>query len=327
MSRILRAHAETWPIAGSFATSRGAREAVRVIVAVIRDGEFAGRGECVAYARYGESVAGVLARIEALAGDIAAGAGREELQHLLPAGAARNALDCALWDLEAKRAGKRVWELAGLPAPEPVVTAYTVSLGPPASMAEAARRAAHRPLIKVKLGGDGDEARIAAVREAAPESRLIVDANEAWREDRLGPLMRACASARVEMIEQPLAAGGDAALGEVERIVPVYADESAHARADLARVAGLYDGINIKLDKAGGLTEALALAAAAKAAGLGIMVGCMVATSLAMAPATLLARGAQIVDLDGPLLLARDRMPGLRYEQSLVHPPEPALWG
>ena len=327
MTRTLRAHAERWPIAGGFATSHGARREARVIVAEIGDGDFVGRGECVPYARYGETVPEVLAAIEALAGEIAAGVGRHELQHLLPAGAARNALDCAFWDLEAKRAGKRVWELAGLPEPRALVSAYTISLGPPEAMAEAARRAAHRPLIKAKLGGDGDEARISAVRAGAPEARLIVDANESWRPDRLAPLMEACARSRVEMIEQPLAATADGALAELERIVPVYADESVHTRLDLARVAGLYDGVNIKLDKTGGLTEALALAAAAEAAGLATMVGCMVATSLAMAPAVLLAQGANIVDLDGPLLLAKDRAPGLRYQESLLYPPEPALWG
>jgi L-alanine-DL-glutamate epimerase-like enolase superfamily enzyme len=327
MTRTLRARAESWPIAGGFATSHGARGEARVIVAEIGEGEFVGRGECVPYPRYGESVAGVLAAIESLSGEIAAGVGRPELQHLLPAGAARNALDCAFWDLEAKRAGRRVWELADLPQPRPLVSAYTISLAAPEAMAEAARRAAHRPLIKAKLGGDGDEARIKAVRAAAPKARLIVDANEAWRPDRLAPLMEACAQARVEMIEQPLAAGADGALADIERLVPVYADESVHTRADLARTAGLYDGINIKLDKTGGLTGALALAAAAEAAGLPTMVGCMVATSLAMAPAMQLAQRANIVDLDGPLLLVKDRAPGLRYEDSLLYPPEPALWG
>ena len=327
MTRTLCAHAENWPIAGSFATSRGARAEAQVIIAEIGDGEFAGRGECVPYARYGESVAEVLATIEALAGEIAAGAGRGELQQLLPAGAARNALDCAFWDLEARCAGRRVWELAGLPEPGPLITAYTISLAAPEAMAEAAKRVSHRPLIKVKLGGNGDKARIAAVREAAPRSRLIVDANEAWREDQLEPLMDACAQAGVEMIEQPLAAAADGALAEIQRIVPVYADESVHTRESLPRIAGRYDGISVKLDKAGGLTEALALAAAAEAAGLPYMVGCMVATSLSMAPAALVAQRAKIVDLDGPLLLARDRAPGLRYEDGLVHPPEASLWG
>ncbi|MDP2618730.1 MAG: dipeptide epimerase [Hyphomicrobiales bacterium] len=327
MTPTLRVHAEQWPVVGGYATSRGPRTATHVVVAEIREGDIVGRGECLPYARYGESVAGVLAAIEALAGEIAAGAGRAELQRLLPAGAARNALDCAFWDLDAKRAGKRVWELAGLSEPGPLTTAYTIGLAAPEAMAEAARRAAHRPLIKVKLGGDGDEARLAAIRAAAPEARLIVDANEAWRKDRLAPLMGACARAGVEMIEQPLAAADDGALAEIQRVVPVYADESVHTRADLARVAGRYDGINIKLDKTGGLTEALALAAAAEAASLPFMVGCMVGTSLAMAPATLVAQRARIVDLDGPLLLARDRPPGLRYEDSLVHPPEASLWG
>lgn len=327
MTRTLHVHAESWPIAGGFATAHGARGEARVIVTEILDGEHVGRGECVPYTRYGESMSGVLAAIEAKAGEIAAGAGRAELQHLLPAGAARNALDCALWDLEAKRAGKRVWELAGLSEPKSLVCTYTVSLGAPEAMAEAATRASRRPLVKVKLGGEGDEARISAVRAAVPEAQLIVDANEAWRSDQLVPLMQACARACVEMIEQPLSADDDAVLGEIQRIVPVYADESVHTSADLARIAGRYDGINIKLDKTGGLTEALALAAAAEDAGLPFMVGCMVATSLAMAPATLVAQRARIVDLDGPLLLARDRVPGLLYEADLVHPPEASLWG
>ena len=323
----LSTHAETWPIAGGFAISRGTRNVVHVVVAEISEGDHVGRGECVPYPRYGESVAGVVAAIEALAGDIAAGVERGKLQYLLPAGAARNALDCAFWDLEAKRTGRRAWELAGLPAPKPTVTAYTISLGSPEAMAEAAGRAAHRPLLKVKLSGDGDEDRIAAVREAAPEARLIVDANEAWSNDRLEPLMAACAEAGVEMIEQPLPASADEALSAIQRIVPVYADESVHDRSSLTHVASRYDGINIKLDKAGGLTEAMAMAAEAQTVGLPFMLGCMVATSLSMAPAMLLADRAAYVDLDGALLLARDRTPGLRYLDSLLHPPEPALWG
>jgi L-Ala-D/L-Glu epimerase len=244
----------------------------------------------------------------------------------MPAGAARNALDCALWDLEAKRAGRRAHELAGLSAPGPVVTAYTISLGTPDEMAQAAR-AASRPLLKVKLGGAGDPARIKAVRQAAPRADLIVDANEAWPAGELSANLAACAEAGVSLIEQPLPAHDDSALADVTRPIPICADESVHDRASLAGLAGKYDAINIKLDKAGGLTEALALAARAEQLGFALMVGSMVSTSLAVAPALLLARRARVVDLDGPLLLARDRPDGLRYDGSLLYPPAPDLWG
>jgi L-alanine-DL-glutamate epimerase-like enolase superfamily enzyme len=242
-------------------------------------------------------------------------------------GAARNALDCALWDLEAKRAGKPVHELAGLPAPQPMITAYTISLGTPETMAEAAQRASARKLLKIKLGGVGDTERISAVRQAAPYSELIVDANEGWTRENLADNIAACAEAGVTLIEQPLPAGDDAALASMTRPVPICADESAHDRASLQALMGRYDAVNIKLDKAGGLTEALAMATEAERLGLRIMVGCMVATSLAMAPAMLVAQRARVVDLDGPLLLAKDRPNGLRYVDSLVHPATSALWG
>jgi L-alanine-DL-glutamate epimerase-like enolase superfamily enzyme len=252
---------------------------------------------------------------------------RETLRRQMPAGAARNALDCALWDLEAKRAGQRAAALAGLPPLRPVTTAYTISLDEPEAMAATAAGAARRmPLLKLKLGGAGDAERLRAVRLACPTVRLIADANEACTSELLPSLMQAAAETGVELIEQPLPADADAALAGA-RPVPVCADESLHTLADLDRLAGRYDAINIKLDKAGGLTEALALAAAARARGLSIMVGCMVSTSLAMAPALLLAQDAAWVDLDGPLLLARDRTPALSYEGALVHPPEPPLWG
>ena len=252
---------------------------------------------------------------------------RTGLQDALSAGAARNALDCAFWDLEAKRSRKRAWALAGLDRPAPVETAYTIGLDTPAAMGAKARANAYRPLLKVKLTGAEDLDRVAAVRENAPHARLIVDANEGWRPDQVEPLSRALQKLHVQLIEQPLPAGQDEALAGLARPIPLCADESCHTRADLGRLAGLYDAVNIKLDKAGGLTEALRLRDAAARLGLGVMVGCMVSTSLAMAPAVLAAQGADFADLDGPLLLARDRSPALRYEGSIVYPPEPGLWG
>jgi L-alanine-DL-glutamate epimerase-like enolase superfamily enzyme len=263
----------------------------------------------------------------ALTPQVAAGLDHAALQGLLPAGAARNALDCALWDLAAKRAGRPVHELAGVPPPVPRVTAYTVSLGSPDVMAEAAAKAAGRPLLKVKLGQPGDPDRIRAVRAAAPRAELIVDANEGWTAGNLAENLAACAAAGVTLVEQPLPADDDAALAAVPHPMPVCADESVHDRATLARLAGKYDAVNIKLDKTGGLTEALALAEAAERMGFALMVGCMIATSLAIAPALLVATRARVVDLDGALLLARDRPNGLRYDESRVHPAGPALWG
>ncbi|MCX5519656.1 dipeptide epimerase [Kaistia defluvii] len=318
---------ESWPIAGSFVISRGARTEAHVVVVTLRDGGASGRGECVPYVRYGETVEGVAATLREALATYAAQPDREALRAATPPGAARNALDCALWDLEAKQSGVPVAERLGLSAPKALVTAYTLSLGTPESMEQAARVAAHRPLLKVKLGGDGDRERIAAVRRGAPASRIIVDANEAWSERNFDANMRACVEAGVELIEQPLPAGQDDWLERADRPVAVCADESLHVAGDLGHLVGRYDAINIKLDKTGGLTEALRLRAAAEAQGFALMVGCMVGTSLAMAPAVLLAQDAAFVDLDGPLLLARDRSPGLVYEGSLVRPPPPALWG
>jgi L-alanine-DL-glutamate epimerase-like enolase superfamily enzyme len=281
----------------------------------------------VPYARYGESVEGVKAAIEAMRDAIAGGLDRIGLQQAMPAGAARNALDCAFWDLEAKRAGKRVHQLAGLAEPKPVITAFTISLGDPETMARDAAKAADRKLLKIKLGGAGDPARIAAVRQAAPDATLIVDANEAWSPANLADNLAACALAKVALIEQPLPANTDGALATIKRGVPICADESAHERASLAALKGRYDAVNIKLDKAGGLTEALAMCGEADRLGLDIMAGCMVATSLAMAPALLIAQRARYVDLDGPLLLARDRYNCLHYEGSFVNPPSADLWG
>ncbi len=325
MSRGIEVRLERWPIRGRFTISRGAKTEAEVAVVSIRDGAHQGRGECVPYARYGETVAGVAAAIRGLAGAVAGGLDRQALQSALPAGAARNAIDCALWDLEAKQSGKRVWQIAGLDPPRPVETAYTISLDAPEAMAEAARSARY-PLLKLKLGAPGDAARLEAVRAARPDATLIVDANEGWRAENLAEHLRACAALGVVLVEQPLPAGDDAALA-IARPLPVFADESAHDRASLSKLVGKYDGINIKLDKAGGLTEALALADAAERAGLALMVGCMVSTSLGIAPALLLALRARCVDLDGPLLLQRDRPEGLRYEGARIFPPGPELWG
>ncbi|WP_076858821.1 N-acetyl-D-Glu racemase DgcA [Bradyrhizobium mercantei] len=318
---------ERWPIAGTFTISRGAKTEAVVVVAEVSQSGLIGRGECVPYPRYGETPEATLHAIRAMQEPLAGGMDRIALQARMPAGAARNALDCALADLEAKRAGQRIWNLLGRPAPEPRTTAYTISLGTSEAMAEATAKAAHRALLKIKLGGDGDGERIAAVRKAAPRSELIVDANEAWTEDNLAANLKACADAGVTLIEQPLPAGNDAALSRIQRPVAVCADESVHDRASLEGLRGRYDAVNIKLDKTGGLTEALAMADAARALGFEIMIGCMVATSLAMAPAMLIAQQARFVDLDGPLLLAKDCDDGLRYEGSLVYPPEAALWG
>lgn len=327
-ARRLEIHAERFPLRAAFTISRGSRTVQEVVRVVIREGTHAGQGECVPYAHYGETVAGVVATLEGLQDAVTEGMDRSALAERLPAGAARNALDCALWDLAAKQAGRRAWQLAGLPAPGPVITAYTLSLDTPEAMGASAAANAHRPLLKIKLGGRGDDLeRVRAVRTGAPAARLIVDANEGWDMAACERLIPELARAGVAMIEQPLPAGDDAALAELPRPVPLCADESCRDRASLPRIRGRYDMVNIKLDKAGGLTEALALRAAARADGLEIMVGCMLATSLAMAPAVLLAQGAVYTDLDGPLLLAVDREHRLRYDAEGVHPPEAMLWG
>lgn len=326
-SPILAARIERWPIAGSFTISRGAKTEAITVVAEVSRGGLTGRGECVPYPRYGETPEATLAALQAMQEPVAGGLDRQALQAAMPAGAARNALDCALLDLEAKTSGRRIWDLLGRPAPRACITAYTISLGSPEAMAAATARAAHRPLLKIKLGGECDGMRIAAVRKAAPESELIVDANEAWTADTLERNLADCAQAGVTLVEQPLPAGRDAALARIRRPLAICADESVHDRTSLDGLRERYDAVNIKLDKTGGLTEALAMADAAQALGFQIMIGCMVATSLAMAPAMLLAQQARFIDLDGPLLLARDRDGGLRYDGSLVYPPEAALWG
>ena len=325
MTLSVEATVETWPIAGTFAISRGTKREAVVVVARVGDGRIAGRGECVPYARYGETVDSVCAAIEGVR-EITS---RAALQEQMPAGAARNALDCALWDYEAKRDRVTATQLAGRMRLRPLTTCYTLSLDTADAMAgKAAAAVAHGlPLLKLKLGGEGDALRMRQVRAACPNARLVADANEAWTPDLLPELMRVAAETGFELIEQPLPADADGALATLPHAVPICADESLHTRSGLAVLAGRYEAINIKLDKAGGLTEALALAAAARTHGFKIMVGCMVATSLAMAPALLLAQDADWVDLDGPLLLARDRDNGLRYEGALVSPPAPALWG
>ena len=320
---------ERWPLARAFAISRGAKTEAVVVVAELEDSDRGrGRGEAVPYARYGETPEGVLAAIEALRPALRDGLDRAALAAALPAGAARNALDCALWDLEAKRTDRRAYELAALPPPKPLVTAYTISLADPKSMAQAAAQSSARPLLKVKLGGAGDDvARIAAVRQAAPQAELIADANEGWSADNLERNLAACAEAGVTLVEQPLPQADDALLAQIARRIAVCADESVHDRASLDGLVGKYDAINVKLDKTGGLTEAIALIGEAERRGFAVMVGCMVATSLAMAPAMLVAQRARVVDLDGPLLLAKDRPHGLRFDGSVAYPPEPALWG
>jgi L-alanine-DL-glutamate epimerase-like enolase superfamily enzyme len=320
----LEVRPERWPIRGAFTIARGSKTEAAVVVAELEEGGVRGRGECLPYPRYGESVEGVLAQIASVPVE---GLTRTRLQSLLPAGAARNALDCALWDLEAKRSGRRVWQLAGLPEPGPVMTAFTLTLDSPEKMGAAARENALRPLLKLKLSGAGDLDRVRAVRANAPNAALVIDANEGWSVEDYRLLAPTLAGLGVTLIEQPFPAGGDGVLAELARPVPVCADESCHTGDDLARLVGAYDAINIKLDKSGGLTEALAMRSAAGALGFKLMVGCMVATSLSMAPAQLVAQGAQWADLDGPLLLVEDRSPGLAYRGSTVFPPEPALWG
>ena len=314
---------DVFRLAQVFTISRGSRTEAQVLTVRVSQDGVTGRGECVPYARYDETLDSVEAQIAALPETI----DRAALYDLLPAGAARNAVDCALWDLEAKQTGKRVWELAGLPAPGPEITAYTLSLDTPENMRAQAEKNAYRPLLKIKLGTPDDMPRLEAVRAGAPEARIIVDANEGWSAEVYADLAPHLVRLGVALVEQPLPAGDDDALAGMARPVPVCADESCHDRASLPALKGKYDVINIKLDKTGGLTEALALRDAARAAGYGVMVGCMVGSSLAMAPAVLVAQGALVTDLDGPLLLAEDRDDALKYDAAGVHPPETALWG
>ena len=318
---------ERWPLRHAFTIARGSRTQADVVTVTLRQNGFSGRGECLPYARYGESVASVMAQIDSLRAGLAAGMTRAELQDALPAGAARNALDCAFWDLECKSAGQSIWQRAGLPAPHSLHTAYTLSLDTPARMQQMAQENNWRPLLKLKLADELDIARVAAVREGAPEARIIVDANEGWDEAMYLRQAPELARLGVSLIEQPLPAGKDVALAQLPHPVPLCADESCHDLASLAALVGRYEMINIKLDKTGGLTQALRVREEATRLGLQVMVGCMVSTSLSMAPAVVVAQQASLVDLDGPLLLAEDRPHGLRYDGSELFPPVPALWG
>ena len=314
---------DVFKLAQVFTISRGSRTEAQVLTVCLSDGQHQGMGECVPYARYNETLDSVTAQIETLPETFS----RQDLYDLLPAGAARNAVDCALWDLAAKQAGKRVWDLIGLPAPKPEITAYTLSLDTPEAMREQAMKHAHRPLLKIKLGTPDDMPRLEAVRAGAPKSKIIVDANEGWNADVYTDLAPHLVRLGVALVEQPMPAADDDALIGMDRPVPVCADESCHDTNSLPHLVGKYDVVNIKLDKTGGLTEALELKRAAIAAGYEIMVGCMVGSSLAMAPATLIAQGAMITDLDGPLLLAQDRDTPLKFDAAGVHPPHPNLWG
>ena len=327
MTRKLSIRRETFKLAQTFTISRGSKTEAEVLVVELEEDGKVGRGECVPYARYNESVAGVGEIIEGLRGAIEGGVGRPRLRNLMKAGAARNAVDCALWDLEAKLAGKRAYELAGIAAPHDVTTAYTLSLDTPEKMAEAAKANAARPLLKLKLAGPEDLARVQAVHQAAPRAQLMVDANEGWTVDDYKALSPKLKALGVVLIEQPLPAGDDMGLLEVKGGVPVCADEACHDLATLRTLHGRYQVVNIKLDKSGGLTEALAMVAEAKRLEFKIMVGCMVGTSLAMAPAFLVAQQAQFIDLDGPLLLAEDRPHGFKYTGSVMHPNDAELWG
>ena len=314
---------DVFRLAQVFTISRGSRTEAKVLTVRVSDGTHQGWGECVPYARYDETLESVEAEIAGLPNTF----DRTKLMDLLPAGAARNAVDCALWDLEAKRAGKRAWDLAGLPVPGPEITAYTLSLDTPEKMQAQAAENAFRPLLKIKLGTPDDMPRLEAVRTGAPDAKIIVDANEGWSAEVYADLAPYLVRLGVALVEQPLPAGEDDALIGMDRPVPVCADESCHDRTSLPKLKGKYDVVNIKLDKTGGLTEALALREQALAEGYRVMVGCMVGSSLAMAPATLLAQGAMVTDLDGPLLLAEDRDNPLNFDDAGVHPPVAALWG
>lgn len=323
----LTAVAESFKTDGVFRISRGSRTTSKVVSVTLDDGSNLGRGECVPYARYDETTESVMADILAMEAQLKIGLTRQELQAAMPAGAARNALDCAFWDLEAKRAGKRVWELLGLPSPEGVITAYTISLDEPDVMREKARQNAHRPLLKLKLAGPEDLMRVQAVRDGAPDADLMVDANEGWDVASFAAIVPELQKLGVIAIEQPLPASDDAALADIAHPIPLVADESCHASDSYAAIKDRYDIINIKLDKTGGLTEALRLKKLAENDGKKVMIGCMVGSSLAMAPAMVLATGAAIVDLDGPLLLAEDRSSPIIYTGSVMSPPPRELWG
>ena len=325
-SLVLDAQEQSWPLDKPFRIARGTRTEARVVVVTATDGHYTGRGEATPIARYGQSAASVLAQIESIKSKKSLD--RQQIQELLPAGAARNALDCALWDLEAKISGKRAWELANMPIVPEVETSFTISLDAPAAMAEAARANANAPILKLKLSGDKlDLSRVESVREAAPAARLLIDANESWSPSHYLNVALALKRLRVELIEQPFPADADEVLETFDHPVPVCADESCHTSADLPRLTNRYDAINVKLDKTGGLTEALLLTKRARESGFKFLLGCMVCTSLGIAPARLLPSATDYVDLDGPLLLAGDRHHGLSYHGGKIGIPPRELWG
>lgn len=324
----LSVKSEDWRLARTFIIARGAQKVATVVVVTLTDGEFRGRGECEPQDHYGESVESVIAQIESIRSDLEQGISRESLLQLLPAGAARNAVDCALWDQEVKRRSISAWELAGLQRPEYIPTDFTISLDTPAAMYEEARQYQGWPILKLKLGGEPDDLeRVRAVGEALPSARFTIDANESWSLEHLEAMAPEFAELRVMLIEQPLPAGDDAALRDYSGPIPICADESCHTRASLPAIVGRYDYVNIKLDKTGGLTEALLLARSAKAEGLRLMTGCMTGTSLAMAPAALVASLSDFVDLDGGLMLQNDRQPAMRCDHGRLALPTPELWG
>ena len=320
---MIQAKVEIFALAHVFRISRGARTQAEVVTVTIEKDGVTGRGECVPYARYNETLESVIKQVESLPADI----DKETLQDTLPPGAARNAVDCALWDFECKKRDQRIWKIAGIQVPEQKITAYTLSLDEPKNMFKQAEKNSNRPLLKVKLGTPNDMPRLEAVRKGAPNSEIIVDANEGWDAELYSQLAPELVRLGVKLVEQPLPADQDDDLIGLPRPLPICADESCHDRKSLEKLIGKYDFVNIKLDKTGGLTEALQLKDKALEAGFKIMVGCMVGSSLAMAPATLIAQNATFVDLDGPLLLAHDRRHGLLYDESWVHPPVKDLWG
>ena len=324
----IHSYSESWPIKGSFTISRGSKtQAEVVVVEIYENGKLMGRGEGVPYPRYGESVNDCLASIKEASTSLGQEPNRQKLIELLPAGAARNALDCALWDYEAKKHGKPVWEIAGLSPPKKVSTAFTISIDKAESMSQKVKSLRDWNLFKLKLKGTDDLSRVEAVRSAAPKARIIVDANEAWDASQLAYFLPELKKLGVELVEQPLPSDADEPLNECERLVPICADESCHTLSDINNCLGKYDYVNIKLDKAGGLTHALSMLKAAKNAQLGIMLGCMVCTSLSIAPALLLAGQAQIIDLDGPLLLAKDHQGGIQQEGNQITMPKGNFWG
>lgn len=320
------AREEIWPLKEVFRISRGSRTEAHVVVVTVTHGQHIGRGEGVPLARYNQSTPSALAQIESIknAGDL----DRDRVQQLLPPGAARNALDCALWELEAKISGKRVWELANIPIAHEIETSFTISLDTPEKMATAAGANSNAPILKLKLGGDDvDLARVEALREAAPAARLLIDANESWSVEHYRKIVPALKELGVELIEQPFPADADEVLETLAHPIPVCADESCHTSTDLPRLKNRYEVVNVKLDKTGGLTEALLLCESAHESGFKLLIGCMACTSLGIAPARLLASAADYVDLDGPLLLASDRHAGLSYRNGKIGTPSRALWG